>query len=657
LRWLSERAQAFWQLVRAQGLLWLEVGVVVVWGLYVTKPYLNLDPTVWPTGSDFPRNIQLFFEWRNLPVCGACVFWNGSINGGAPAFADNFTPVLYPPLIFTTLIWGTINGAKLTLVFSFILAGLAQWWLARVLGLGRVARLWSALMAVAGGQLSSRMQMGHIVMVTSVSAASLVLAPALQTALTGGRRPAILFGLTMALALVSGHGYIQVAILLGLLPALLIFTLDEQLHLRWPIIKAFALAAGLTLLVAAVYWLPLSHFWSTLSKQGDLNFSSGVPVVYALMNLVIDDLGYFNTEILYHSPFPAFFMMYISWVPIVLAIVAVRLVRRPKLKVLVFCLLAILLIYYVSSAQFFRLTQDYIGSFFAAGRSPSLMAPLAVPLILLLAAWGLDELLKRKWPRLTFGYTGGGTLSLPLVALLALPLLWALHSVYVFGTNFIGTTAFPSEDWPIAQFVPDTTQWVAIPYGDLNYLPKAIDGGLKIIVYPDFTAWNWADRDAPPPFRELTPDQTFVNDPSYLKTVQGMVVLEHPENQYAAIVTPAGDQVACTATATGGNVDVTCPPGVAGLLTVQENQWPGWSARVEGGPTLPLVPGTRLAVQLPNGASHISFRYRPWDVTIGLLLMVLGLVVALRLWSGPAFGWRDPDGPGGAAPALPPVAG
>src|SRR6185503_5819593 len=93
--------------------------------------------------------------------------WNGSVRGGAPAFVDPHASLLHPLVIASTLLLGVINGSKLALLGAFFMAGVAQWWLARVLGIGRIARLWSAGMAVAAGFLAAQMGEGLFSMVIS----------------------------------------------------------------------------------------------------------------------------------------------------------------------------------------------------------------------------------------------------------------------------------------------------------------------------------------------------------------------------------------------------------------------------------------------------------------------------------------------------------
>jgi hypothetical protein len=208
----------------------LELCLIGLWAMWVGREYLNFDPHLWPglsvyfgTINEFSSSVQPHFVWSQLTQCGECILWNGAVNGGAPAFADVYGATLHPIVIVTTLLFGAINGAKITLIASFFLAGVAQWWLARVMGLGRLAGLWGAALAIVGGHLAGRMESGIVTLVLATASCSLVVAPGIELALTGKRRPAVLFGVTLALAAMSGQGYLQIGLLLGILPAFAIF--------------------------------------------------------------------------------------------------------------------------------------------------------------------------------------------------------------------------------------------------------------------------------------------------------------------------------------------------------------------------------------------------------------------------------------------------
>lgn len=632
-----------------------EIVLIIAWALWLTKPYADFNPEVWPTGADFSRNIQLFSTWQNLPVCGDCVFWNGSLNGGAPAFADIFTPVLNPFLMVSTILWDVVNGAKAMLIFSFILAGLAQLWLGRVLGLSRLARVWTAAMAVAGGHLSTRMEMGHVVMVIPIAAASLMLPAALDVARTGRRRSVVLLALTMALTLVSGHGYIQLAVAFGFLPALLIYWFDAQVRLR-PVWKSFLWAAGLTVLLTAVFWLPLLHFWPEVLKESDLTFSGEQTLGNSLLNLVISDREYLGMNVLGKGSLPAMYGMYIGWIPILLVFFAFRLTPRRELRTLVVLVSAIFLIYLASSAEVFRWLADYTGAFFSMGRNLALLQPIAIPMLLALAGWGLDGLLRLPWPRITVSQSNhpdSRASGLSLVIILAFPLLWGLNSVRVYSADWITTKRVADSDYSLQTLFTSDARWVAMRHDDFHTFPEAILARLKIIMEPSYTAWNWSDRVVPPGAVELTRDEAFRSDPAYTRDLGLFVVLEHPDRYYAYVQTQGG-MLPCNATALGGQIDVVCETALPGILVVNESYYPGWQAVVNGQAVVVqgkpifssfLVPfpadsvylsvPTSMYLPIPAGTSLIKLRYRPWDVYLGLVLTFSGILLCGYIWWRP----------------------
>ncbi|HSD84106.1 MAG TPA: hypothetical protein VLG46_09620, partial [Anaerolineae bacterium] len=205
--------------------IWIELALIGLWTIWVGRAYLNLSPTIWPNGREFGMAIQAHFVWPLLPECGPCVFWNGLTNGGAPAFADLYSAVLHPIVIGATLLFGAIDGAKIILLAALFTAGVAQWGVAKVLQLGRLPRLWAAAMAVTGGHLAGRMEHGLVALVLSTAACSLIIAPGLDLALTRRRRSTVLLAIALALAVLAGQGYLQVGVLVAILPAFLVFLL------------------------------------------------------------------------------------------------------------------------------------------------------------------------------------------------------------------------------------------------------------------------------------------------------------------------------------------------------------------------------------------------------------------------------------------------
>ncbi len=606
---------------------WIELFLITLFGLWVTKPYLNFGAFVWPYGLEFPSSIQTHFVWTLLPKCGVCILWNGWLNGGAPAFAELHGSLLHPIVIISTLIFGVLNGSKLALVISFILGGWAQWWIAKTLKLGWIARLWSAAMAIVGGQLAGRMELGAFGVVLSVAACSLIIAPGLSTALDGKRRDIVLFGSMVALAMLSGQGYMQAGMLIAMIPAFLIFTVNSQFK-PTPVVKKFALAAFIAILLAGIFWVPMVHLWPYIYKDIDPLFKGAQPIQYIPLNLVISDWDFQYSTILGKLPYPSLNSIYIGWIPILLAILALRAPRSKKdIKVFIFFLLSILLVFLTSSAVLLKLLAHINEEVFAGIRNSSQISALSVPYILALSAWGLDWLIKKNWPKLEIKL---GTIEIKFSSKLfmIIPLVWAVSSGYNFSSKWIINVPAPAQIEEVAEKMETKyASWVSFPFGEHYWMIAGLDSGLKIGT--GISHWEWKNRSNPPSIFTATRDAVDQGAPNFVGQFIGVNIIKHPDVNYAYIEN-GNQEIPCQAIANGGNIDVNCESAKGGTLVVTENVFSGWNARIDGRPTQ-LVPYEYwLAVKAPAGDHKYKFRYRPWDVPLGLMLTLIG--IGLVLW-------------------------
>ena len=514
----------------------LELLIISLWAAWVGRSYLNLDPKLIPTGLEFGTLLQNQLIWSFLSKCGSCVMWNGVVNGGAPSFVNIHPVVLHPLIVFTNLIWGGINGTKIALVCALAMAGLGQWWLAKVLKLGTVPRLWSAMLVVAGGHLAGRMEYGIISAVVSTAAVSLVFAPALELALYGRRRSAIWLGVMLALTVLSAGGYMQIGLLVAIAPAYLVFLLfpaDDR-----PRPRALLRELGVALLVAALFsavmWVPVVHFWPKFVKELDPNIPGRQNIAYLLFNLVIKDYAYFHSTILEKLPYPFMYINYIGWIPILLALVAWRVLPKNKRLILAFLLVAIGLVCLASSGLTFRALALVIPQTASAIRHPSLILGLAVPLIIALSAMGLESLWQsRIAPILVSLVANGKTRVLhlkPIVfaqALLLIPLIWSLYSAGTFASSWLRTDKPGETDYQIvAALKTDSAQWVSTPFGEIYWVQIASAMQLKLayIMRP----WTFRDRTTPPSYLAATRDKKALADPNYIKTIGDIYLIANP---------------------------------------------------------------------------------------------------------------------------------
>lgn len=607
----------------------LEIVLILLWTLWVGHAYLNMDPRQWPVGREFGMAIQPHYIWTQLLNCGTCVLWNGGWNGGSPTLVELHAAVAHPLVVISTILLGGVNGAKVALLGSLAMAGVGQWWLARVMGLGRVARLWSACLVVSAGHLAGRMEHGTVGLVISTAACSLVLAPALQVARHGRRRDIVLMAVTLALALVAGQGYLQIGLVLGILPLYALFFVGGEEH-SWPRARAFLLGMGLAALLAGVFLVPLAHFWPQFGKELDPTFQSLQPLAYLPFNFVITDSGFYQNTTLGKQPYGYLYMNYVGWIPIVLALVAVRLAPKEKGRLLLFCGLAMAVALLMAGGIPFRWLGRLLPSLAGGMRSLPVLAGLATPFLLALAAWGLDELVRRRWPFLSFeSPSGAHRLRVSTMAIIVpLLILASLLSVYRFSRGWLSTLPQMDMAYEVVDAArTESSQWVAMPYGEHFWSAMGGEAGLKLtgVVRPA----HWRDRQLPPPYVQA--ERNLVPPGELRATIVDIHVVEQAENPYALVETPTG-VTPCQAQARGGAIDVACDAPEGGTLVVRENAWSGWQAWRDG-QQVALAGGSQwLSAEAPPGRHTYQFRYRPWDVWVGAALSVLGMLVAAVLW-------------------------
>jgi hypothetical protein len=613
---------------------WLEIFIIIAWAIYAGRGYLNFSPDIWLYGSDYPLQVLNYYVWRLLPTCGGCVFWNGWVSGGWPAFGDWFGGILHPLVIISTLIFGAINASKIVVVASMAMAGLGQWWLARVMRLGTLPRMWIAMIAVAGGQLSGRMDMGLIIMYLSIAATSLIIAPAVDFALTGRRKTAIWMGILLAFAIMSGHGYMQLGLILGVAPAYLILLWGDKI--RQPIFKLrLLLAGGLAILVSSVNWLPLIRFWNNIVKAGDPAFFGTQSIPYIPLNMLISDYAFYTTEALQKKPFPAHYMIFIGWIPVILALLTIFLVPRKARRIWAFFAIGIFAIYLISSGFLLHMLVGDL-KFLAGARHPAIISTLSIPFVLGLAAWGLELLLnKLKWPGLNLKKLRNGPYIYQLPwAVLIIGLLFSIFQVYQFSRRW-KAVEIPADRLQAVERVKEeldhtSTQWVGYPFGDLPFAALAVEAGLKVNIDEAHRNASWKDRSLPPPYIEAIKENLSSEAPDFLAQIANYAsLLLHPENQYASIII-GEDKYACEAEARGGDIEVTCDSPAAGKLIVYENMYDGWKARLDGEPAR-LIGDEWLSVDAPAGEHTYTFRYRPWDAILGSILAIISLFLAVVL--------------------------
>ena len=599
------------------------------WAFWIGREYLNFDPNIIPSGREFSSAIHTHHIWTRFQECGWCAVWNGSGPGGYPALADIYGSMLHPLVILSTLILGVVNGAKITLILSFWFAGIAQWWIAKELKLGRLPRIWSSGIAVVGGHLAGRMAQGSFGVVLSTAMASLVFGAILSVANGKGKRASVLLGMVLASAFLSGQGYLQVG-LVGTFPALLILIFDNKLRLKnvW---KYFLLAFIIAGLLSAVFIIPFAHFYPNFVKYMDLEFKVAQPFKYIPLNYVIDSLEYYTSDVLEKYPYPSLYALFIGWIPIFLGIYGLTNKKNLSKSIKWFFISSILIVLLFSSGDALKLISKIWAG--AGGiRHPSVIAGLTIPLILGLSAAGLEKLLKLDWPKLDFRFSENDVSqikTIPTQWIIIIPLIISLYQGYQFTKLWIHTHEESPEIYLVLEELQtDTLQWVQPPFGDHFYTEPSIRLGLKSS--PGILPWRWKDRSFPEAYLEAS----YTGQPSgtsgIKKNINDIIIYSRPEQEYAYVINES-NKTPCQALGTGGNLTVRCDSEHGGQLIVTENNWSGWKGWMDGN-SVNIFSKQWISMEVPKGNHTFIFRYRPWDVPLGLVLSGAGIILSIFLW-------------------------
>jgi hypothetical protein len=529
-----------------------------------------------------------------------------------------------------------VNGSKVALVALFAMAGLSQWWLAYLLGLRWPSRLWSSMMAVAAGYLAARMDLGAFSLVLSTASAVAVFPAMIYLARSMNWKGILPLALILALLAVGGTGYIQIGLVFVLPAAVLLvpWGRDQLLGL----LRSFGIAVGLAVLFAGPFLVPFLHFLPQLAKDFDVSFKNAQPLAYVPLNLVIHDINFYLSDALGKAPWPSHYVNFVGWIPVLLAGIGLFSGKDPgrRREIAFLAGSAVLAIWTASSIPLAWIVNvvklAWVSQLIGGIRYTSFIASLAVPPILGLAGIGLDRMLAGRDWRLRVGLESAAiapSIAFDIRWLLVIPLVIAVNQARTFSGLWIGTRAI---DPYIARVLDalrtPSLEWVNVPFGEHFFVTPAVVADLKLSG-DFFRTWHWKDRPIPPPFLEANrggPPAGMVQEAD----VEGIHIhAAVPAQEYAVIEHPDGSRTACQAQGTGGDIGVLCESDQSGTLVVEENSWSGWRVSLDGQPAK-LVDGGWLSVDAPAGSHTYVFRYRPWDVLVGLFLLLGG--VAASAW-------------------------
>jgi hypothetical protein len=610
----------------------LEISLLALGAYLFCRKILVFDPLTVLGGGEYILLIQTHFIWELFQECGACVLWNGLMNGGAPTFAEIHNAPAHPFVAIPAIFLGAVDGSKITLLLSLFTAGYAQWRLSKTMGLSVIPRLWSGFMMMYGGHLSGKMEYGNVGLILSAACSFLVISELYQFAFREyPRKYLIRLAVFLSLCLLSGQGYFQLVIFLLIIPLTVLFT---YLKIGKPAVLKMAQAVGLMILLCGFFLLPLLMFFPNIVKEFDPFLNSLQPIGYSILNLVIKDRSFFSTEVLEKQGFAFAYYVYIGWIPVLLAVYgAYRGYRAQEHRQeTLWFLLSFFLIYAITCREILLPLSEHL-DFLTRLRYASIMTVLVIMPLLSLAAVGLNHLLEKPFNYFYWQLKEDNKLiQIPIIHIfLIVTLLFSLSDVAKSSHEFLYTVDLGQPDPGFKQyFISEAVQWVEpmntafFPYLFMNH------GKITNVVR------GWWIKDRPKPTAAvLAVHHPDAPDPEASVSVGEVDYYINSETSYAAILQGQSIQSNCNAdTSGGGEIHISCPnpSNSAGTLIVQENYFSGWKAWMDGKRVKLDKHALFLTVNhLPPGSHDFVFKYQPWDIWLGLMMTLLGILYSLKI--------------------------
>ena len=147
--------------VRARLLYALEIGLIAIVMLIVTRPLQDWSPDVRVKGPEFTYVINSGVIAANVyHQTGAIPLWNPFLRDGEPLLESPFSFVLNPLMTLPIFWFGAMNGTKAAVLLHVVLMGVGGWALGYVLKLKSPGRLLLGLMMGGSGSMAGAIGYG-----------------------------------------------------------------------------------------------------------------------------------------------------------------------------------------------------------------------------------------------------------------------------------------------------------------------------------------------------------------------------------------------------------------------------------------------------------------------------------------------------------------
>ena len=643
---------------------WLEWLVIFLAVTFFCAGILDLRAPTRLPGNE--SEVFQMLDWtlvNSIKEYHAFPLWNIYIQSGLPYIADPMLHVYNPVVTVPVLLFGVRAGFKLGVYFSFLIAAFGMWRLAQVLGLGRAARLWTALMFAFAGQPVARFLQGQYLFVLGFAYIPWIVSSLVLVIQRKRRQDIALTASFIALLFFSGNAYYPLYMLLtiSLFGLVMLIRMKKKapfisLDIRKTLIflGIGALAVG----VIAIQLLPTAEYLPRLSK--DLNLAGSQTVKQIFLDYVSKDSQRPDA----YSVLPAReeFYAYIGLTPFLgLLMLPLAIWKRDRRILLFFALILLLTVGWIS-LEWMPWKQVFLHTrLFLQFRHLLRILVFGSFALICLAGIGLDTL----WKSLEDRVDKGDKHQFNIKRGLANSGLVILGAFMIFGVGdlFI-TNQFAMQSQEIYTPAYEVMGWVrqndlseyyvrhnptnawhdAVISNNLRFLDswyhfadiRALDGKI-----------NQRSVQAEPNYLTQSPMEANPDNGKLISVVDGYNIFSLPESLPMAFMVDngklqmggeAGPLLRSEVTplipfVTSPNKVETIAEGLPNqMLVLLMTRYPGWQVMVDGKTqTLSNVNGY-MAVDVQPGIHKYTFLYTPRLFFIGLVISFIASVVLLGLF-------------------------
>lgn len=215
--------------------------------------------------------------------------WNPYLAGGTPLINNAFNYLFNPFQSAPVLLLGGVQGSKVSVMITLLIAGYSAWALATALGLGAVARVTVGALYMLSGGLAGKFAGGHFQLGLSLAWPPLVLAGLYWTLKTNDRRAPVLMAAAFALLFFAGNIYYTLHTLVSCAVIAAPFVVehaDGRWRLRGDRVRRLAAGGGLALGLSAVQFLPVWITRDYVIHQADPLLDARYEIPQALVNFI-----------------------------------------------------------------------------------------------------------------------------------------------------------------------------------------------------------------------------------------------------------------------------------------------------------------------------------------------------------------------------------